>query len=80
MGYKMGGQGSILTRDKEIFLYSSVSEVALRPSQPHIQWIFPRVNAAELGIPSTILSSSPRKKENETKKKHGMGSLTASVV
>jgi hypothetical protein len=37
-GYGLGGQGTIPGRDKEIFLYSAASRLALGPSQSPIQW------------------------------------------
>jgi hypothetical protein len=38
MGYRLNGRGSITGRVK-IFLFSTASRPALRPTQPSIQWV-----------------------------------------
>jgi hypothetical protein len=39
MGYRLGGQVSILDRGKEFISFSIASRPAVRPTQPPIQWI-----------------------------------------
>jgi hypothetical protein len=83
MGYKLGDKGSIPTRDKEIFLYSTVSGLALRPCQPHIQWILrdlsPEVMQLSWAYPVQFCHPPPERKKKLNNKEHDMGSLLMTI-